>query len=112
MPYDWVLTERIRKVIGRREGVSEKQMFGGIGFLVNGNMCCGVHRTELMVRLDPKTTETALGEAHTRVFDLTGRPIRGWILVASDGLATDDDVAHWVNRGFQFAKSLPRKRDA
>ena len=112
MAYDRVLTERIRKAIGRREGVSEKQMFGGIGFLVNGNMCCGVHRTELMVRLDPKTTETALGQAHTRVFDLTGRPMRGWILVASEGLATDDDVALWVDRGFQFAQSLPRKRDA
>ncbi len=112
MPYDRILAERIRKVMGARKGVSERQMFGGIGFLVNGNMCCGVHRTEMMVRLDPKSAEADLGRAHTREFDLTGRPMRGWILVASEGLASEDDVAYWVGRGFEFASTLPRKSDS
>jgi hypothetical protein len=112
LPYDRILADRIRKSLSTHEGVSEKQMFGGIGFLVNGNMCCGVHRRELMVRLDPKATEVALGRAHTREFDVTGRPMRGWILVANEGLATEEDVAYWVSCGFDFAKTLPSKRDA
>src|SRR5262245_23751663 len=98
--------------MGARKGGSEQQMFGGVGFLGNGYVCGRVHRSGMMARLDPKATESELGRAHTREFDLTGRPMRGWILVSSEGLSSEDDVAYWVGRGFEFASTLPGKSDA
>jgi len=84
-------------------------MLGGLAFLLNGNMCCGVHRSELMVRLDPAQTEAALTEPHTRVFDLSGRPMKGWILVETAGLANEPALAKWVSLGTKYAASLPKK---
>ena len=84
-------------------------MFGGLAFLVNGNMCCGVHGREMIVRLDPEETDGALRERHTRLFDLSGRPMKGWILVDPKGLTSDDAVAKWVSTGLKFAASLPAK---
>src|SRR5712691_3607415 len=81
MAFDERLAERIRGSLGRRKGLAEKKMFGGIAFLLNGNMCIGVHKTELIVRLAPEETAAALTQAHTRRFDLTGRPMKGWILI-------------------------------
>src|SRR5262245_50213689 len=109
MPFDRQLADRIRIALHGRDGVTEKQMFGGIGFLVNGNMCCGVHRKEMMVRLDPATAGEALRIPHTRVFDLTGRPMTGWVLVGADGVAGEDAVAFWADRGFAYASKLPSK---
>jgi TfoX/Sxy family transcriptional regulator of competence genes len=74
MAFDERLAERVRKRVGTRPDVSEKKMFGGLAFLLNGNMCCGVHEGELIVRLDPDRAGEALAEPHTRVFDLSGRP--------------------------------------
>src|SRR5438067_10951474 len=96
MAFDEKLAERIRRSLGRRKGVAEKRMFGGIAFLLNGNMCCGVHRTELIVRLVPEATDKALAGGQRRRFDLTGRPMQGWILVESAGLGTDSQVGKWV----------------
>ena len=84
-------------------------MFGGIAFLLNGNMCCGVHGDELILRLDREHAEEALGEPHVRVFDLTGSPMKGWVLIAPGGVATDGDLRSWVGRGVAFAGSLPAK---
>src|SRR5438046_9424164 len=107
MAFDEKLAERIRRSLGRRKGVAEKRMFGGIAFLLNGNMCCGVHRTELIVRLAPEATDKALTESHTRRFDLTGRPMRGWILVESAGLRTDAQVRKEGAVASQDACPLP-----
>lgn len=109
MAFDEKLAERIRTHLGKRRGLVEKKMFGGIAFLVRGNMCCGVHRDDLIVRLDPTDTDGALSEPHTRVFDLTGRPMKGWILVESSGLATDSQLGKWVDRASNYAGSLPPK---
>ena len=84
-------------------------MFGGIAFLLNGNMCCGVHRDEMIVRLAPDETERALEAPHTHLFDLTGRPMKGWILVRPKGLVTDTALAKWIGVAAQFAGSLPPK---
>jgi hypothetical protein len=96
-------------VLSVRENFSERKMFGGIGFMLGGNMACGVSGDELMVRLDPADAEKALAEEHVRVFDMTGRPMKGWILVAPDATAADDDLAGWVDGGADFAASLPPK---
>jgi hypothetical protein len=110
MAFDEKLAARIRRRIGKRSGLSEKAMFGGLAFLLNGNICCGVRGAEMIVRLDPEDTARALGERHTRVFDLSGgRPMKGWILVGAKGLATASALAKWVVTGVRYAASLPAK---
>jgi hypothetical protein len=107
--YDAELADRVRGVLSIRDRVSEREMFGGIGFMVGGNMACGVRGEELVVRLDPDEGERALAEAHTREFDITGRPMRGWLMVAPAALGDDEALAGWVDAGADFAASLPAK---
>ena len=109
MAFDEKLATRIRAHLGERAGVAERKMFGGITFLLRGNMCCGVHRDALIVRLGPEEADRALAEPHTRVFDLTGRPMKAWVLVEPKGLATVGQVEKWVDRAAKFAGSLPPK---
>ncbi len=85
-------------------------MFGGMAFLVKGNMCCGVHRDSLVVRLDPSEIDRSLSEPHARVFALTGRPMKGEILVESEGLGTAAQLGTWVDRAAKYAGSLPAKQ--
>jgi hypothetical protein len=106
---DEALAARVRGLLGDSQGLAEKRMFGGIAFLLDGNMCCGVHGDELIVRLDPEQTDEALSKPHVRVFDMTGRPMKGWVLIAPGGVSTDDDLSAWVERGVEFARSLPPK---
>ncbi|WP_151481707.1 TfoX/Sxy family protein [Streptomyces albicerus] len=109
MAYDEGLAERIRERLGAEPDVTEKRMFGGIAFLHRGNMAVGVSGDDLMVRVGPDATDTALSRPGTRVFDMTGRPMRGWILVAGSALAEDDVLGDWVDEGHAFAASLPPK---
>ena len=109
MAFDEQLAGQVRAHLGKRPGLAEKKMFGGIAFLIRGNMCCGVHRDALIVRLDPAETDRALAEPHTRVFDLTGRPMKGWVLVESKGVATRAQLGKWVDRAAKYAGSLPAK---
>src|SRR5438876_11303808 len=107
MAFDEKLAARIRNRLSRKKGVTEKKMFGGIAVLLNGNMSCGVHGEEMIVRLAPDATDAALVQKHTRVFDLSGRPMKGWILIEPDGLRTDKKLAKWVETGVNYAASLP-----
>lgn len=110
MAYDEELAGRIRKRLGKRKRLTEKKMFGGIAFMVNGNMCVGVHKDELIVRIEPDATDKALAKKNVRIFDLSGgRPMKGWILVGSAGLKTEPDLAKWIREGVDYAVSLPRK---
>jgi len=110
MAFDEKLAARIRNQLGKKKGLTEKKMFGGIAFLLNGNMSCGVHGDEMIVRLAPDQTDAALAQEHTRVFDLSGgRPMKGWLLVELDGLKTDKALAKWVETGVTYAASLPPK---
>ena len=110
MAYDEAFAQRIRKALGKRKGLDEKKMFGGIAFLLNGNMCCGIHKDELIIRIEPAETAAVLAQQHTRRFDLTGRPMDGWILVAPKGIATDAQLGKWVAVAVQYAGALPPKR--
>ena len=87
----------------------EKKIFGGLAFLLNGNMVCGIHGNELMVRLDPAETDIVLKQRHTHMFDLTGRPMNGWILVRPAGFARSEALRKWVQMGLKYAGSLPPK---
>ncbi len=109
MAFDEALAARVRGVLSASKGLAEKRMFGGIAFLVNGNMCCGVHGDELIVRLAPERAEDALDQPHVRVFDLTGRPMKGWLLIGPGGVANEDDLSSWVDQAIAFAGSLPAK---
>ncbi len=109
MAYDRELAQRIRSMLTNAPGVVEKRMFGGVGYLVNGNMACGVNGERLIVRLPETDYADALAQPHVHVFDMTGRPMKGWITVDHSGVANDGDLKSWVERGLQFAQGLPPK---
>jgi|SRR5882672_9580538 len=109
MAYDEKLAGRVRELLSKRKGVEEKKMFGGLAFLLNGNMSVGLHGAELIVRIDPAETDAALERPHTRIFDITGRPMKGWILVKPAGVAGEAALAAWVRKGADYAVSLPKK---
>jgi TfoX N-terminal domain len=109
MAYDEELADRIREQLASRSDVTERKMFGGIAFMVGGNMAVGVTGDELMVRLDPADGEKAVTEEGVRVFDMTGRPMKGWILVSPDRTADEAGLSEWVDAGADFAGSLPAK---
>jgi hypothetical protein len=107
MAYNEGLATRVRDLLGDRPGLVEKKMFGGLAFLLYGNMACGVRGDDLMVRMDPDVSDAALAEPGVRPFDMTGRPMKGWLLVSADAHAEDDDLRRWVGRGLSYAGSLP-----
>ena len=109
MAFDEVLAARIRDLLSGTEALSEKRMFGGLAFLINGNMCCGVHGEEVILRVDPQSADDALSEPHVRIFDMTGRPMKGWLLIGSDAVASDEQLRSWIDMGVDFAGSLPAK---
>jgi TfoX/Sxy family transcriptional regulator of competence genes len=109
MAYDEALADRVRDVLAARADLTERKMFGGIAFMIGGNMAVGVIDDDLMVRLDPADAEKALDEPHTRPMDFTGRPMKGMLFVDSAGTATDEDLAGWTEAGADFAASLPPK---
>jgi TfoX/Sxy family transcriptional regulator of competence genes len=109
MAYDEKLAARVREALGELPGLVEKKMFGGIGYMVLGNMACGVHEKNLIVRVGPARYEAALAETHTRPFDLTGRAMKGWVYVEPAGCQGADDLRGWVQQGVDFALSLPPK---
>lgn len=109
MPYDEKLADRVRDMLAERSGVKEQKMFGGVGFMLGGNMCCGVHGNELIVRVSPEESDEAVADPHVRLMDLSGKPMRGWLLVSADGTRTEKALRGWVERGARFAGSLPKK---
>ncbi len=109
MAYDEGLTQRIREALADADGLSERRMFGGIAFMLHGNMAVGISGDELMVRVGPEAYDEALAQPHARVFDMTGRVMRGWVVVAAEGIADDGALGDWVRRGADYARSLPPK---
>lgn len=109
MAYSESLANRIRQILGRRRGVVEKKMFGGMGFLLNGNMCVGVWKTSLIARLGPERAEAAIREEYVGEFDITGRPMKGWVLVEADGVETDEQLSRWVDQAVEFVGTLEGK---
>lgn len=109
MAYDEGLEQRIREQLEEMPRAIGKKMFGGICFMVQGNMACGVHKNNLIVRVGPEQYENALAQSHTRIFDITGKPMKGWVIVTPDGIQSDFDLKRWVEHGVDFALSLPPK---
>jgi TfoX/Sxy family transcriptional regulator of competence genes len=108
--YDEDLANRIRELIAGEPDVSEKKMFGGLAFLVGGNMSVAASgQGGLMVRVDPQDSDALLTEPHTRPFEMRGRELQGWLRVDGGGLRTKRQLERWVRRGVSYARSLPSK---
>jgi TfoX N-terminal domain len=109
--YDEDLADRIRELIAGEPKLSEQRMFGGLAFLIGGNMSVAASgQGGLMVRVDPDATETLLTKPHTRTFEMRGRAMRGWLRVDPEGVRTKRQLEPWVKRGVAYARSLPPKR--
>jgi TfoX/Sxy family transcriptional regulator of competence genes len=102
MSYDEKLAARIRRVLSGRDDVVEKRMFGGLCFMVGGAMCCGLTKTDFMVRVGAAQYEDALAQPHARPMDFTGRPLKGMVYVAPEGLRTEAALSGWIRRGLAF----------
>lgn len=109
MAYDEGLAQRVREEMEELSGYSEKKMFGGVGFMLYGNMANGVIGKELIVRVGQDQYETALEEPQARPFDMTGRPMTGWMVFTGAAYASDEDLRAWVERGVDYARSLSPK---
>ena len=111
MAYDEDLANRIRELMTGEAGVTEKRMFGGLAFLVGGNMSVAASgQGGLMVRVDPEETDALVAKPHARPFEMRGRPMQGWLRVDAEGVRTKRQLEPWVKRGVAYARSLPSKR--
>ncbi len=110
MAHDFGLADRVRSILRRRSGFSESSMFGGVTFMINGHMCCGVTKTDLVIRLAPEAVITALSQAHTRAMDFTGRPMKSMIFVDAQGTDSDQALQQWVESALAFVRTLPAKK--
>ena len=110
MPYDEILAHRLRELLADEDGLTEKRMFGGLAFLLHGNMAVSASgKGGLLVRIDPASTQEAIGHRHVDLMRMGGRTMDGWVTVAADGLKTKRDLGRWVKRGVTFARTLPPK---
>ena len=109
MPYDVKLAARVSAVLANTPHLTEKKMFGGVGYLLNGNMACGVYKEYLIVRVGPERYQAALEAPYIKVFDITGRPMTGWVMIAPEGCKTEDGLKSWVEKGVDFALTLQPK---
>jgi TfoX/Sxy family transcriptional regulator of competence genes len=107
--YDSDVADRIRARIGPRPGLTEREMFGGIAFMIHGNMAVGVSGDELMVRVGKEAHEQAVARPGARTFDMGAHPMKGWISVTGDGYDSEEAFGAWVDQGIAFAESLPAK---
>jgi len=109
MPYNAQLADRVRDAVSRRKGFTEKKMFGGVGFLLRNNMCVGVWKEFLIVRLGPAAADEALRQPFVKEFDITGRAMTGWAMVQPEGTDDDADLRDWIARAIRFVSKLPAK---
>jgi TfoX/Sxy family transcriptional regulator of competence genes len=111
MAYDEDLANRIRELVLTEDGVSEQRMFGGLAFLIHGNMSVSASgQGGLLLRVDPAETDALLSKEHASPFEMRGRPMQGWLRVDPEGLQTKRQLQRWVARGVAYARSLPSKR--
>lgn len=109
MAYDEALALQVRAVLSEQNALSERKMFGGIGFMIAGNMACGVYDDDLIVQVGPEAYEDALQQEGVVEFDMIDRPMRGWVFIRVFALRSDDELKGWVMKGVSFARTLPAK---
>ena len=109
MPYNTDLEYRIEQLAGLPGDIAKKKMFGGICYLINGNMCFGIYKEYLIVRTSIEKAKELLENEYIKHFDITGRPMKGWVMVSPDYVETDDRLLEMLNLGLSFAEGLPAK---
>ncbi len=109
MPYDPVLADRIKRSLARRKGIDTRKMFGGLAFLLHGNLLVGAWKHSLIARVGPEEGELALLEPHVKRFDITGKPMNNWIMIDPEGIAKDEQLDDWIGRALRFVRTLPKK---
>ena len=109
MSYDKGLAQRVRELLEEEPGFDERKMFGGLCFLLFGNMICGIIREDLIVRVGAEKYAQMLKMPHTKKFDLTGKALTGWVMVLSEALDSDEELNDWIQRGISFVRTLPPK---
>ena len=109
MPYSESLAERIRRILKQRPDIQEKKMFGGVVFMLNGNMLVGIWKQSLIVRLGAEQAKEALKQPFVGEFDITGKPMKGWVIVEPDGIDYEKDLREWIEKGEKFVETLPAK---
>jgi hypothetical protein len=112
MPFSHALADRIRRVLGVGHGIVEKKMFGGLCFMLDGKLLVGIMGSSLIVRLGPDEAAVALQDDSVRVFDITGRPMKNWVVVEPDGLDSDRQLSDWLERATRFVEGIPAKTDS
>lgn len=114
MPFDATLADRLSNVIRKKfkdiEGLNETRMFGGFGYLLNGNMCAGIHKDTLIIRIGEGMANEVIGEPHVRPMDLTGRVMKGWATVGPEAMAADQSLERFVRLAVEFVETLPPKK--
>ena len=109
MAFSESLAARIRNALARRNGIEEKKMFGGVGFMLNGNLLVGVWKNSLIARLGPVQGDEALLDPHVRKMDITGKPMKGWIIVEPEGVEEDEPLKNWIQQAMKFVGKLRGK---
>jgi len=110
MAYDTLLAQRVRKALGDRRDLAEREMFGGLCFLLGGRMAAGIVKNDLMLKVGPDAYDDALAQPHARAMDFTGRPMRGMIYVSPQGIASDSALAGWLRRATTFHDATPAEK--
>jgi TfoX N-terminal domain len=108
MSYDEKLAARIDELLKGKTNFTSKKMFGGIGYMLNGNMCIGIHKDDLIIRCNPADTDKLLAEKNVKVFDITGKPMKGWLLITPGG-TRGNGLQQWFGRSLAFVQTLPAK---
>ncbi len=109
MPFDEHVAQRVRDILAEACPATERRMFGGLAFMVNGHMCCGIVGEDIVVRVGAEGHEQALSQPHARAMDFTGRPMKGFVYVGPAGYRTKAALKSWIKRGLRFVLSLPPK---
>jgi TfoX/Sxy family transcriptional regulator of competence genes len=109
MIYNEEIESRVKKIVSKWKNTDDKKMFGGVCHLLNGSMFCGVYKNFLILRLGKANSKDALKLSFARPFDITGRPMKGWVMLESEGFNSDDELKSWLNKAKEFSRTLPSK---
>ncbi|MDY6881569.1 MAG: TfoX/Sxy family protein [Thermodesulfobacteriota bacterium] len=109
MPFDEAIENRIKKIVSKLKNCEARKMFGGLCYLLDGHMFCGVYKDYLILRMGEPTSKETLKSSFARPFDITGRPMKGWVMLGKEGFKSEDELKDWLEKAEKFVRTLPPK---